>query len=79
VQNATRLLNALGGAARAEKTEKGFAIRSQACPFAAVVTEHPETCQLMENFLDRIIGAPVREHCLRNGQAHCRFAVSIMT
>jgi predicted ArsR family transcriptional regulator len=75
VQNATRLLNALGGAARVEKTENGFSIRSQGCPFAAVVVEHPETCQLMENFLAGIIRAPVREHCLRNGQARCRFAV----
>jgi predicted ArsR family transcriptional regulator len=79
VQNATRLLNAFGGAARAEKTEEGFVIRSQGCPLAAVVAEHPETCQLMEDFLARVIRAPVREHCLRNGQSRCRFAVSFRT
>ena len=32
VQNAPRLLNALGGSAKVEKEESGFCIRSQGCP-----------------------------------------------
>jgi len=78
VQNAARILNSLGGAARVETAAEGLLIRSQGCPLAAVVAEHPETCQLIENFLAQIIGAPVRESCLRNGQSHCHFVVSSM-
>lgn len=75
VGKAVRLLESLGGAPEMERTQDGFCIRSQACPLAAVVVEHPETCQLMENLLGRVIGAPVREKCLRNGKSQCRFAI----
>jgi predicted ArsR family transcriptional regulator len=76
VREAVRLLKNLGGSPALEKTEEGFCIRSRTCPLAAVVVEHPETCELMENLLGRIIQAPVSEHCLRNGKSQCRFAVS---
>jgi hypothetical protein len=76
VHNAARLLNALGGSAKAEKEERGFCIRSQGCPLAPVVAEHPETCLLVENFLAHAIDAQVREHCQRGKRSRCRFAVS---
>ena len=75
VRRAVRLLESLGGAPEMEKTKAGFCVRSQACPLAAVVVEHPETCQLVENFLARVIRARVSEHCLRNGKSQCRFVV----
>ncbi|HMJ06307.1 MAG TPA: hypothetical protein VK474_08645 [Chthoniobacterales bacterium] len=75
VQTAVRLLNALGGSARAEKEGDGFCIRSQGCPLTAVVAEHPETCLLVENFLARTIHARVREHCARGAASRCRFSV----
>jgi predicted ArsR family transcriptional regulator len=77
VQTAARLLNALGGAARVERDENGFCIRSQGCPLKAVVAEHPETCLLVENFLARVIRAQVSEHCQRGDvQPRCRFAIT---
>lgn len=76
VQNATRLLNALGGAASMERTASGFSIRSEGCPLKAVVAEHPETCLLVGNFLARAIQARVREHCQRGAQSRCRFAIT---
>ena len=75
VQAATRLFNVLGGAAHSKKSSDSFTIRSQACPLAAVVVEHPETCQLIERFFGQLIGSPVREQCIRNGQASCRFVI----
>jgi predicted ArsR family transcriptional regulator len=72
---AVRLLNSIGGAAQSEKSRDGFTIRSRACPLAAVVVEHPETCQMVERFLGQLIGLPVQEQCIRNGRASCRFAV----
>lgn len=75
VQNAVRLLNVLGGSAKADKEDGGFCIRSQGCPLAPVVAEHPETCLLVENFLAHAIDAQVREHCLRGAHSRCRFSV----
>jgi predicted ArsR family transcriptional regulator len=76
VQNAARLLNALGGAAAVENDANGFHIRSHGCPLNSVVAEHPEACLLVENFLAHIIGAKVREHCIRGSQSRCCFAIT---
>jgi predicted ArsR family transcriptional regulator len=76
VRTAERLLRTLGGAPAVEERESGFCIRSRACPLAAVVAEHPETCQLVEQLLGHVIRAPVSEHCLRNGKSQCRFEVA---
>jgi predicted ArsR family transcriptional regulator len=42
-------------------------IRGFRCPSASVVKERPELCQVGETLLTEIIGAPVREACVRNG------------
>lgn len=76
VRNGARLLNALGGAAQVEKEKNGFCIRSRGCPLNAVVSEHPEACLLVENFLARMLRARVREHCLRGSESRCRFAIT---
>jgi predicted ArsR family transcriptional regulator len=76
VQRGVRLLKALGGTPEIEKTNAGFRIRSQTCPLSAVVHDHPETCQLVENLLARVVRAPVNEACLRNGKSQCRFTIS---
>ena len=76
VRKAVRMLRDLGGAPELEQSEEGYCIRSQACPLASIVLEHPETCQLVEHLLGRVIEAPVSEQCLRNGKAQCRFAVA---
>jgi predicted ArsR family transcriptional regulator len=76
VQNAARLLNALGGSATVEKTGDGFCIRSQGCPLNNVVAEHPETCHLVESFLSRALKTEVHEHCDREKRSRCRFSIS---
>jgi len=68
-------LEAIGGAARMEKQNERFFIRSESCPLAAAVAEHPEVCRLAETLLSEIIGTEVREQCDRNGQPRCRFEV----
>ncbi|HKE57134.1 MAG TPA: ArsR family transcriptional regulator [Pyrinomonadaceae bacterium] len=74
-QNALRVLEGLGGAARLEKEDGGLVIKGESCPLAAAVVEHPEVCQLAETLLAEIVGAPVHEHCDRNGPPRCRFAI----
>jgi predicted ArsR family transcriptional regulator len=69
-------LEAIGGAARAEKEGKKFFIKSSSCPLAASVLEHPEVCQLAESLLAEIIGTTVREQCNREGSPSCAFEIT---
>lgn len=75
VQNAAQILNALGGTAEVKKEGRTFCIKSQGCPLAAVVAEHPETCLMVETFLAQVVRAPVRESCLRGLKSQCQFAI----
>ena len=76
VQSAARVLNSIGGAAQVEiEANDSFCILSQGCPVAGVIGEHPETCDLIEQFLAGLIQAPVRESCLRGPHPRCRFTV----
>jgi len=68
-------LEAIGGAARVDKEKGKFFIRSESCPLAAAVAEHPEVCRLAETLLSEIIGLGVRERCDRDGPPRCRFEV----
>ena len=72
---ALRALEAIGGSARVEKENGKLYIRSEGCPLAAAVAEHPEVCGLAENLVSEIIGMEVRERCDREGTPRCRFEV----
>jgi predicted ArsR family transcriptional regulator len=74
-RNALAVLSALGGAARLEKENGKLFISSQHCPLAAAVSEHPEVCQLAEELVGEIVGAPVKEKCDRESFPRCRFAI----
>ena len=73
IGNALTALEAMGGAARIEKEKDNWFIRSESCPLAAAVAEHPEVCTLAETLLSEIIGVEVRERCDREGSPRCRF------
>jgi predicted ArsR family transcriptional regulator len=68
-------LEAIGGSARVEKEAEKVFIRSESCPLAIAVAEHPEVCQLAESLLSEIVGATVRERCDREGSPRCSFEV----
>jgi len=68
-------LEELGGAAKATRTDHGFVIKSESCPFADVVVEHPEVCQVAEAMVEEMVGARVRETCDRTGMPKCCFEV----
>lgn len=76
VEKGLKALENIGGAARIEKEESSFFIRSERCPLASAVAEHPEVCSLAETLLSEIIGAEVHEHCNRGGSPRCRFEVT---
>ena len=68
-------LEELGGAAIAEKSENGILIKSESCPFADSVVEHPEICKVTESMIHEIVGKPVHETCDRTSSPKCRFAI----
>lgn len=74
-QNALRVLERLGGAARIERENGQLAISSDSCPLSSAVSEHPEVCQLAEALVGEIVGAPVKERCNREGSPRCRIEI----
>lgn len=75
VQNALKVLEAIGGAAEAEKHGDKIVIRSNGCPLAAAVSVHPEVCRLAETLVAEVVKAPVTELCERDGRPKCRFEI----
>jgi len=76
IGSALAALEAIGGAARAERENERLVIRSENCPLAAAVSEHPEVCKLSETLLSEIVGVEVREQCDREGPPRCRFEIT---
>ena len=76
VQTALKVLEAIGGAAVAERDGDKIVIQSSGCPLAAAVSVHPEVCQLAETLVAEIVKAPVAERCDREGRPKCRFEIS---
>ena len=76
ISKALKALEAMGGAAQAEKNGDTVVIKSGSCPLATAVAEHPEVCQLTEALLAEIIGKKVRERCDRDGPPRCTFEIT---
>jgi predicted ArsR family transcriptional regulator len=68
-------LEELGGAAVVERDARKVWIKSQSCPFADAVAEHPEVCRMAEAMVEEIVGLPVEEYCDRTHQPKCCFAI----
>jgi|SRR4051794_24969499 predicted ArsR family transcriptional regulator len=75
IQESVAKLEALGGAPRLVDEENKFIIKSESCPFAESVSEHPEVCQVAEAMIEEIVGAPVKEICDRRGTPKCCFEI----
>jgi predicted ArsR family transcriptional regulator len=76
VQNAVNTLESLGGNPTVEKEGGKFVIRSTSCPLASVVSEHPETCQMVETLVSELSHAKAKEDCDRSGPPRCAFTIS---
>jgi predicted ArsR family transcriptional regulator len=70
------VLEELGGSAQITSSNEKIVIRSEACPFADAVSEHPEVCQVAEAMLQEIVGEPVKEVCDRTGLPKCCFEIT---
>ena len=76
MENAANTLDSLGGNPLVTKEAGKFIISSSSCPLATVVTEHPETCQMVETLVSEMTGAEARELCDRQNTPRCRFAIN---
>jgi len=75
IDAALEILKELGGAASFREENGKHFICGNGCPIAAATANHPEACLLAESLLTEVIGAPVREHCVRGPAPSCRFEV----
>ncbi|HMJ08648.1 MAG TPA: ArsR family transcriptional regulator [Pyrinomonadaceae bacterium] len=72
----TETLSELGGAARVIRENGRIEVKSESCPFADAVGEHPEMCKMAEALASEIVNLPVRETCDRSGTPKCSFEIN---
>ena len=76
VETAAAVLRSLGADLEVERVEGGWLLRGYGCPLSAVVDEHHEACNLVEQLVAEVVKAPVRECCGRGERPRCAFRVS---
>lgn len=77
LEAAADALNQLGGLAEVEEHDGELTVRGYSCVFEALTTTHPEVCRLAAAFVSEVVGTPMRDCCVRDGDtggARCRFA-----
>jgi predicted ArsR family transcriptional regulator len=74
-------LNELNYQARWEAHSKGPRLRLGHCPYAAILPEHPELCQLDKKLLEEFLATPVFQTAKlvkdRRGEKYCAFTLLI--
>jgi len=76
VQTALSSLKELGGAATLVEQDNQTFLKSEDCPFAEAVKEHPEICKVTESFLSETLGRTVSEKCDKGSAPKCRFLIA---
>ena len=76
LEHSVRTLEELGGAARIERADDRISIKSESCPFADAVTEHPEVCKIAESMISEMVGRGVTETCDRTARPKCCFQIA---
>jgi predicted ArsR family transcriptional regulator len=72
---AARLLRSFGGVTEVGSRDGVLVIRSRACPLAALVSENPAACRILEGFLEKHITARLTICCNRTAEPQCCFEV----
>lgn len=73
-----QVLEELGGAAKIFRENEKVFIKSESCPFADAVSEHPEVCRLAESMIEEIVGKTVKENCNRERLPQCCFEINVV-
>ncbi len=69
VNDAARLLTALGGEIDVERTPDAFILRGHACPLADAVRAQPRICHAVTQLVSETAGVTVKECCVRSAEA----------
>jgi predicted ArsR family transcriptional regulator len=78
MQRLAELLSAEGFEADLQQRGDALVIRELSCPYLRVGKEHPEVCQVDQDFIATALSLPVeRVTCLLEGDAHCSYEVNI--
>jgi len=72
-------LEEMGGAPHVINENGKTFIKSESCPFADSVIEHPEVCKIAESMVEKIVGKKVVETCDRTASPKCCFAIGDST
>ena len=75
VQVAARLLSSFGGVSEVRARNGTVTIRSASCPLAALTSENPAACKVLEGFLKQYLRAPVSVCCDVEDEPRCCFEV----
>lgn len=76
VHAAARLVRSFGGLTDVRATDGILVIRSKACPLAALTSEHPAACKVLEALLAEYVSARVKTCCRRDEEPQCCFEIS---
>jgi DeoR family suf operon transcriptional repressor len=76
VHAAARLLKSFGGLTDVRAKDGILVIRSQACPLAALTSEHAAACKVLEALIREYVSAPVKTCCRREEEPRCCFEIS---
>lgn len=76
LERALEILTQIGGCAKLQKESNKYVISSASCPLSAIVSEHPEACELARALLENIIKLPVCESCTHGSCPSCRFEIA---
>jgi len=78
MQRLIELLSAEGFDADLQQHGDSLVIREFLCPYLRVGKEHPEVCQVDQDFIATALSLPVeRVTCLLEGDTHCSYKVSL--
>ena len=67
-----------GVAVDVEEHDGTLVLREHNCPYANVVSEHPECCTVIHTMLDEVVSPAVKQtESLATGGAECRFEVGV--
>lgn len=73
VEAAVTLLKSFGGIPRTRRRRGRMVIESAACPLAALTSEHPAACKVLQSFLAEYLDSRVRICCKRAPDPRCCF------
>jgi predicted ArsR family transcriptional regulator len=76
VDNASRLLNNLGGVTVVEERDGVYHIMGRACPLSRAVESDHCVCAAVTTLVGEVVDANVTERCDRSGRPKCHFEIS---